>query len=203
MKSICRLFFLLVTYISSPAQEAMISTLIPEDSISRVMVITVKASMISGKILLQWSATGKSGFYIIERSINSKDFEVIGAIKAKGWEMNFEFTDESLAMTRNYYRIKMQPSEGKSLYSNTIVAGIADSVFCKFYPNPVDKLLMIRSKYPVELQITDIIGKPRIIQHLKPGMQIIDVSCLEKNVYIITIFQEESNQFIIKKLVKN
>lgn len=203
MKSICRLFFLLVTYISSPAQEAMISTLIPEDSISRVMVITVKASMISGKILLQWSATGKSGFYIIERSINSKDFEVIGAIKAKGWEMNFEFTDESLAMTRNYYRIKMQPSEGKSLYSNTIVAGIADSVFCKFYPNPVDKLLMIRSKYPVALQITDIIGKPRIIQHLKPGMQIIDVSCLEKNVYIITIFQEESNQFIIKKLVKN
>ena len=181
----------------------MISTLIPEDSISRVMVITVKASMISGKILLQWSATGKSGFYIIERSINSKDFEVIGAIKAKGWEMNFEFTDESLAMTRNYYRIKMQPSEGKSLYSNTIVAGIADSVFCKFYPNPVDKLLMIRSKYPVALQITDIIGKPRIIQHLKPGMQIIDVSCLEKNVYIITIFQEESNQFIIKKLVKN
>jgi hypothetical protein len=203
VRSVLCLLFQLFAYLYSIAQQSVIISQGIEDSIAQVIHLTSKSIIKDNKILLEWSTAGKNGFYIIERSFDSKDFEVIGALKAHNYGNNYEFMDEQPFMKRNYYRIKMEVSDEKSSYSNTITAGVADSIFCKFYPNPVDKLLILRSDYSVELRITDIAGKMRIIQQLKPGLQILDVSCLEKSIYVITIFHERSNRFIISKLIKN
>ncbi len=112
-----------------------------KDSVSQVIHLTSKFIIKENKILLEWNTTGRNGFYIIERSFNSKDFEVIGALKACTFSNNYEFIDEKPLIKRNYYRIKMQVSNERNSYSNTITAGIADSIFCKFYPNPVDKVI--------------------------------------------------------------
>lgn len=177
--------------------------LVSGDSGLHVIHLTSKPNIKDKKILLQWSLKGVSGFYIIERSNNQKDFEMIGVIKVGCLDNSFEFVDEKPAVIRNYYRIKMQDHDGRNFYSNTLSAGMTDSTFCKFYPNPVDKLLILRSVYSAVVKISDLTGKPRIIQQLKPGLQTMDVSCLEKNLYIITIYDEESKLFITNKLIKN
>ena len=97
----------------------------------------------------------------------------------------------------------MQVPDESDWYSDTVAASTTDSNFCKFYPNPVDKLLVLRSAYATDLKISDITGRLRIFQQVKPGLQIVDVSGLEKNIYIISIFHAESNQFITQKLIKN
>ena len=145
----------------------------------------------------------KRGFYIIERSNDEKQFEVIGVIKAGAMATSFEFLDENPFTSKNYYRIKMPVSDDKTIYSQIITAGIAGRIFCKFYPNPVDNLLILRSDYTIELKITDETGKIRIFKELRPGLHTVDVSFLEKSIYVITIFQQESNRVISKKLIKN
>ena len=189
MRSVLFLLFQSVMYLSSVAQQQGIH-------------LTSKSNVKDNKILLQWNATANDGFYIVERSFDQKDFEVIGVLKALALHKNFEFTDEKPSIKKNYYRITLQSDE-KRTYSDTVTAGITDSIFCKFYPNPVDKLLILRSDYAVALKIADLTGKIRILQQMKPGLQTLDVSCLEKSIYIITIFHEESNQFITRKLIKN
>ncbi|MEO5997644.1 MAG: T9SS type A sorting domain-containing protein [Chitinophagaceae bacterium] len=189
---------------SSLAQKAFPANLL-EDSISVIIFLSSKPLVKDNRILLQWKSSGleKSGFYIIERSIDEKVYEVIGVIKAGEVGDAYEFLDEKPSRSKNYYRIKMPLTDKKTVYSHTITAGIAGSIFCKFYPNPVDKLLILRSDYTVELKITDETGKVRILKQLQPGLQSVDVSSLEKNIYIITISQQESNQVISKKLIKN
>ncbi len=189
-------------YLSSVAQKRVVSMDAREDSILKVIHLTSKSFVKDNKILLEWNSTRGDGFYIVERSFDLKGFEVLGVLKSLASNKKFEFMDEKPSIKKNYYRITMQFDENR-VYSDTVTAGITDSVFCKFYPNPVDNLLILRSDYAVALKIADLTGKTRILQQMKPGLQTLDVSCLEKSIYIITIFHEESNQFITRKLIKN
>ena len=73
---------------------------------------------------------------------------------------------------------------------------------CKFYPNPVDKVLIVRSELAVEVQIADGYGKPILNEKLPAGLRVVDVSALEPGVYVLTLFQKESGRVVTEKLVK-
>ncbi|MFN8250612.1 MAG: hypothetical protein U0V75_01925 [Ferruginibacter sp.] len=59
----------------------------------------------------------------IERSNNGISFEIIKTIAttAVNCQQPFTYTDNSLAVTKNYYRIKITEDNGKSYYSNTVL----------------------------------------------------------------------------------
>lgn len=200
----CVLFHSL-SYLCTIAQPVGTNQLQAEDSIHQTIHLSSSAITKDNKILLQWKSLGidKNSYYIIERSMDKNVFEVIGAIKAAGQRSYFEFLDEKPLAAENYYRIKMQTEDQKSMYSQVITASIEGRIFCKFYPNPVDKLLILRSDYKIEIKITDALGKILILQYLQPGLQIVDVSCLKTGMYIITIIEHEFNHIIVKKLLKN
>jgi len=83
-----------------------------------------------------------------------------------------------------------------------IAATPSADVSCKFYPNPVDKVLIIRSESGVELLISDRFGKPLITDKFPAGLKVIDVSALEPGIYVITLFQKETGRQLTEKLVK-
>src|SRR5882757_6284464 len=154
------------------------------------------------KVSLRWQTTIQPGesFYVIERSINGSDFVTIGVIKnsAPG---AYEYVDDAPQRGKMYYRVKMTSGQS-NLYSTVVSVVISGDVSCKFYPNPVDKALIIRSEWPLDLMIADKFGKPVISSRLPAGLKIVDVSTLEPGIYVITLFQKEPNRLITEKLVK-
>ena len=73
----------------------------------------------------------------------------------------------------------------------------------KFYPNPTDKLLIIRTGHAIDVQILDASGASRLTRQIQAGIQIINVSSLEKGNYVLKVADRESNRVVSEQLVKN
>jgi hypothetical protein len=204
MKKLTHLLFLLILAgLNSYAQgDQLVSS--PDSNTTSIRQITATVKN-RNKVVLQWNLDNPAGagFATIERSRNGVDFESIGVLKTGSNIIRQEFEDEMPSNGINYYRIKFSPTEGRSKISPVVNASVAGDLSCKFYPNPVDKLLIVRSESPVDIQLTDAFGKTRIIQKSSGGLQLVDVSLLEKGLYIITITQKESNKTMTEKLMKN
>lgn len=155
------------------------------------------------KALLKWksdSLPAAESFYAVERSSNGTDFSMIGITKNTngGW---FEFVDDAPIRGKLFYRVKFTTAQ-TSFYSRVVSANPSADASCKFYPNPVDKVLIVRSELPVEVQISDTYGKPVMADKLQGGLKIMDVSALEPGIYVITLLQRETNKLVTEKLVK-
>ena len=154
------------------------------------------------KVSLHWQTNAllSESFFVVERSINGTDFSAIGVIKnnAPG---AYEFIDDAPQKGRMYYRVKITAGQSFA-YSSVVSAVLLGDVSCKFYPNPVDKALIIRSEWPVDLQIADKFGKPLLSSRLPAGLKIVDVSALEPGIYVITLFQKDANRLVTEKLIK-
>jgi hypothetical protein len=110
--------------------------------------------------------------------------------------------DESPFPGRNYYRIKTSV-KGKPVYSITLIVHIGGELPYKFYPNPTDNILIVRSDISLDVQIADASGAVRISQAKVQGLQTINVSSLEKGIYTIRFTNKVSNTVSIEKLFKN
>jgi hypothetical protein len=157
----------------------------------------------NNKPLLRWQSTaGKEYFYTIERSGNGTDYDVIGVLKgATSTDSYLEFTDDAPLRGKIYYRVKIA-TEKTLFISEAVSVVVSDDISCKFYPNPVDKMLIVRSELPVDIQVNDSFGKPLIITRLEAGLRVMDVSALPPGVYIITLQQKDNSKQITERLVK-
>ena len=206
MKPFAIAFFLLFTGISGYSQ------LVPAVIIPDVLYLSdtvpspihnFSISQKDNKALLRWksdSLPAAESFYSIERSNNGTDFSAVGVTKNTngGW---FEFLDDAPSKGKIFYRVKLSTAQN-SYYSGTIAASPNADITCKFYPNPVDKVLIIKSELNVDLQISDGAGKLLIAEKLQGGLKVVDVSALEPGIYVITLFQKETNKLVSDKLVK-
>lgn len=164
------------------------------------VTITVKDNY---KILLRWrsAALPDESFFTIERGSNGVDFAPVSVIKKTSAGADFEFVDDAPIRGKVFYRVKFTTSQAV-FYSGVTSTVLSTDASCRFYPNPVDKVLIVRSEIPVEVQIADRFGKPVITNRLAAGLKLVDVSSLAPGVYIITLFQKDSNRVITEKLVK-
>lgn len=156
------------------------------------------------KIIVQWEVRDDSAeYFTIERSIEGKTYEPIGVLKATTGIFKYEFPDELPSRGQAFYRIRYTGKNGSEAYSQSLTVILPGATFFRFYPNPADKLLILRTDYPVELQIVDGFGKQRIAKSLNAGPQVIDVSFLEKGSYVIRITDKTSGRQQFEKLLKN
>jgi hypothetical protein len=80
------------------------------------------------------------------------------------------------------------------------LSGVVDF---KFYPNPVDKLFIVRTEHTIDLQVIDAAGVVRVSKRLQAGIQVVNVSSLEKGVYVLRVTDKESNRAVSHQLLKN
>jgi hypothetical protein len=155
------------------------------------------------KVVLRWQArVAADVFFSVERSNNGLDYEVVGVIKSGVPTSSIlEFSDDAPPRGKIYYRLKCG-SEKKVFFSEPVSAIISADISCRFYPNPVDKLLIVRSDLPVDIQINDEWGKSFIITHLEPGLRVLDLAALPSGTYLITLQQKENNKIVTERLVK-
>jgi Secretion system C-terminal sorting domain len=157
------------------------------------------------KIILQWAMQPgiSPDYFSIERNIDGKNYETIGVIKSVAKAVKYEFTDEIPTRGISLYRIKCTAKGAGHYFSDSIEVNIPGSSFISFYPNPADNVLIIRSAFHADILITDGIGKARISKSIGVGPSIIDVSTLEKGVYLLRITDKVTSQQQVEKILKN
>jgi hypothetical protein len=156
-------------------------------------------------VSLQWDADSAFGgdYFVVERGQDMGHYETIGALRANGAGGHYELTDQAPPNGLNYYRVRYTGGKDTSAYSKTVEISLSGDVDFKFYPNPVDKVFIVRTEHSLDLQIIDPLGNTRISKRLQPGLQVVSVASLERGVYIIRVTDKESNRAVSQQLVKN
>jgi hypothetical protein len=161
---------------------------------------------LNGQAVLRWSAPAVQAddFFIVEKSSDAIHFDVITAMEASaGADSVYTMTDNAFGNSPVSYRIRITGKDGKELTSKTInVNAVSDTDF-KFFPNPVDKLLIVRSSHSLNIQVMDVYGTVKFTQDVDAGMQIVNVSALQKGNYILKATDKATNTVISEQLVKN
>lgn len=173
---------------------------------SRITFSIFTVTALNGQAVLRWavSSVKPEDFFIVEKSIDAIHFEVITAIDASsGTDSAYSVTDNAIGGSPVSYRIRITGKEGRELCSKTVNLNSVSDVDFKFYPNPVDKLLIVRSSHAMNIQVMDAYGVTKFIQDVDAGMQIVNVSVLQKGNYILKATDKATNTIISEQLVKN
>lgn len=157
------------------------------------------------KVVLQWviDSIGENDYFVVERGKDSSNFETVGVLKRMAATLQYDITDNKPSSGINYYRIKCTDSIGQIYYSNILQVRLVGNEGFKFYPNPVDKLLIVEISHAADLQIVNSAGAIVVNRQLQGGMQVINVSSLEKGEYVLRIADKENNRVVLEHLLKN
>jgi hypothetical protein len=157
------------------------------------------------KVLLQWMVPAKTGsdYFVVEHGKDSSHLETLGILKRSGNLQEFELIDNDPSIGTNYYRIKSIDTSGNISFSKTIQIGITGNTGFKFYPNPVDKFLIVETEQPVDIQVISTSGNFLISSQLQKGMQIVNVSSLQKGEYVLRVIYKHGNKVVLEHLLKN
>jgi hypothetical protein len=159
-----------------------------------------------GHVVLRWSAppVKSEDFFIVEKSSDALHFETLSAMDASvGTDSIYSLIDNSIGTGTVSYRIKISGKDGKELCSKTVNMNLSTAADFRFYPNPVDKLLIIRSSHALSVQVLDSYGVVLFTQEVDAGMQFVNVSTLQKGNYILKATDKTTNAVISEQLVKN
>jgi hypothetical protein len=159
-----------------------------------------------GHAILRWSASPvkSEDYFIVEKSSDAVHFEMLSAMGASvGSDSVYTLMDNSVGTGIVSYRIRITGKDGKEMSSKTVNLNSNAAADFRFYPNPVDKLLIIRSSHALNIQITDMYGTVWFGQEVDAGMQIVNVSSLQKGNYVLKATDKTTNSVISEQLVKN
>jgi hypothetical protein len=165
---------------------------------------TVTAS--NGQAVLHWGVPfiKEDDFFVIEKSSDAIHFEVLSAMNASaGVDSGYSITDNAVGDGAVSYRVRITGKNGRELSSKTVSVNSVLNIDFKFYPNPVDKLLIIRSSHALNIQVMDASGAIKFSQEIEAGMRIVNVSALQKGNYILKATDKATNTVISEQLVKN
>jgi hypothetical protein len=156
------------------------------------------------KVLLQWSVDSSAGndYFIVEHGKDTAHFETLGILKKTDEATQYEMIDNNALSGFNYYRIKCMDSAGLVTYSKILQVSSGKADF-KFYPNPADKLLIVETERFSGLQIINAMGAVLISKQLQSGIQVINISSLEKGDYILRAVDKLNNKVVLEHLLKN
>jgi hypothetical protein len=129
--------------------------------------------------LLSWisSNDGEANRYAIERGTAADALSEIGELPAVGVG-EYAFTDEAVAATHAFYRIRREDKDGAVHYSNLVEVNLLDknALFLLLFPNPTEGLLNISVAGALpeeaELVLYDAIGKEVLRRAMQPNMQL-------------------------------
>ncbi len=196
------LFSVLSLAQDSGTSESKPSEMVLEDP-ARLLFDFTAVFQKNGKAMLTWKVKGKlPDFFTVERSDGSDRFEVKAVLNNLSGTI-FQWSDDSPHKGKNEYRIRYGFKAGDLRYSKTVSFVLTGGQNLKFYPNPVDHILIIRSEQPVDVRISDGTGKPRISVQNVQGLNTLNVSDLEKGVYLLRFSNKLTNVISQEKLIKN
>jgi hypothetical protein len=106
-----------------------------------ITLVSFKLEQQDNSILLSWTTASEKNFdkFIIERSIDGKNFEAIGEVKGAGNSkvlLNYSLVDNAPLLGTNYYRLKSVDLDESFAYSKVIFTNYNTASDFVVFPNP-------------------------------------------------------------------
>jgi hypothetical protein len=181
----------------------IVQSLSEEDSLFPGFSCTVGEN---NRVDLQWKKNNvlQADYFVIERSYDGTNYETVGVLRiGTDTAAQYRITDKPTENGSDFYRIKCSDESGSYRYSKVLQASLSAETDFKFYPNPADKMLIIKTAHDILMQIVDAKGLIRLNEKISPGIQVINVSSLEKGPYILKLTDKQSNRMVSEQLIKN
>lgn len=198
--------------LGDPALRVLIST---EGGLP-VDLISFSAKLASAnQVNVEWKTASETNnsHFILERSYNGKNFEMLARIEGKGTtleESSYDYLDNDPLPGTSYYRLKQvdvatvdadgKEIEGKSVYSRIVSVERKGTSLLTVYPNPSSDVFNIKLDAAVKLSkwsVLDNMGKER-----KSGVgNKADLSSLPTGSYTLKIVTS-NNDVYFNKIVK-
>ena len=162
----------------------------------------------------QTSLEENAASFIVERSLDGKNFHAIGAVKPIG-ESNtiqtYTFEDNALRSNSYYYRLNTVDFDGSTGYSNIVFIESFVKTYVNIFPVPaVDQVsIALESTItePMTLRIYDMMGKLYLEQevNLDQGNNTIDVNLMDYPIgtYMVNMFLQNNQEVINRKIIKS
>ena len=196
----------LLVYVCTAQEAATVSPLANHFPVDTTVFITDLSLNIieNARVVLNWKQPEVTAFTfaVIERSSGGRNFEVVAVLKQTDIKPDNEWIDDAPAKGRSLYRVRFSGKNGQPGFSKVAEAMVAGDISFRFYPNPVDNILIIRSEALTDIQIVDAAGKQRIGINSLQGLQTLNVSSLEKGIYFLRINNHSTGLLTQEKLVK-
>jgi len=168
----------------------------------REITVSIKSG---NNLRIQWETEFVPGgeYFIVERSTDDLHYETVSVLKIADTLSHYELENTTPPAGNYLYRVKWMDKNGDYVYSQAIPVRIASDFDFKFYPNPADKLLIVRTAHPIEVEVLDAYGAIRLSKELTSGLQVLNISSLEKGNYVLRVADKESSRIISSQLLKN
>jgi sugar lactone lactonase YvrE len=157
-----------------------------------------------GYNLLQWQAAGEinNGRFEIERSSDSRAFELIGIMNGAGNSApsySYSFTDQYPLNGISYYRLRQTGYDGMFVYSQIIAVAnrATGNASITIYPNPGNGKIGVSSSDVIEeLRISNLAGQ--VVYRTIPKEKDISLQLKQAGTYFVQIIT--ADQRITKKI---
>lgn len=135
-----------------------------------------------------WSTATEmnTNYFNIQKSIDNKNFETVGSIKAKGFASDYKFEDITTTTNNKlFYRLEIIDNDGAKTYSNTQSLSINTSSKINIYPNPANGSFTVEGNDIKQIEISDILG--RIIKRvaINGNKKTIATENINKGIYLL------------------
>jgi lysophospholipase L1-like esterase len=129
------------------------------------------AVAVEKRIDLKWETASESNnsHFVIERSLNGRDFKAIGEVKGKGnstVKVKYAFSDKSPAPGKNYFRLKQVDLDGKFTFSQVLAVTLKSAPSAALlYPIPATSSINLKiaadKKESIQINIFDRSGNTK------------------------------------------
>ena len=173
-----------------------------------VELVDFYGTAMENKNLLQWKTASEKNVFAfqVERSFDGQsNWELLSEVNAVGNAdiINSYLFEDKYPITQSYYRLKIVDLDGSVEWSNIIFLERENNTALHLFPNPVSERLFVKvaeSAQNINLEVLDIRGRLMKTFQKEEANFSINISDLEKGVYILQIKTERNNW--VKRLVK-
>ncbi len=163
-------------------------------------LVSFNAAKNNDQVKLTWTTNDEVNTkeFIIERSVDGRNFQKTGTVVAAGNSMSivgYQFVDVTPNKGNNYYRLQIIDKDGKLAYSNVLKINFSSLYTLNVSPNPAKGQCIITVTNATELlnlQMVDMNGKLVKTQSLSAGSNKVDIAKFAAGLYMIKVIGKAS-----------
>lgn len=159
-------------------------------------------------IQLNWQTAAElnNSHFEIERSLDGKNWEMIGTKKGNGTTntaQNYTYFDEIPQNGVNYYRLKQVDFNDEYEYSEVkSIEFFTEQTSISCYPNPTKDYVYFNNFTEGSISIWNVLGQ-QVASYKIDGVEHINIQQLEKGQYFIRVMSKSNELLHSQKIIKN